>query len=118
VLTAADINQLIARSRNLRGKVFLSIDNNVADLQFSIPLAKVFRGRFLNGDATVRASPDKNPRNLQISLHGVNVPEKLLKMLLGTRSLGTYIDEYSGEYNVSTLTIEDNRVILETSGAR
>ena len=118
-LTAADINQLIARSRNLRGKVFLSIDNNVADLQFSIPLAKIgFRGRYLNGDATVRASPDKNPRNLQISLHGVNVPERLLKMLLGTRSLRTYIDEYSGEYGVSALTIEDNKVMIETSGAR
>ncbi|MEP6698358.1 MAG: hypothetical protein ABJB09_01375 [Verrucomicrobiota bacterium] len=118
-LTAGEINQLFNASRNTRGKVFVSIDNNVANLQFSIPLSKMgFRGRFLNGNATVRASADKNPRSLQIALHGVNVPEKLLKMLLGTRSLGTYIDEYSGDYNVSTLTIEDNKVILESSAAR
>ncbi|HEY8834547.1 MAG TPA: hypothetical protein VIM09_03110, partial [Chthoniobacterales bacterium] len=47
-LSASDINQLIAGSRKLRGKAFVSIENNVARVQVSVPLEKVgFRGRFL-----------------------------------------------------------------------
>src|SRR5439155_22458964 len=58
-LTANDVNQLIARGRHTRGKAFVSIDNDVARVQVSIPLEKAgFRGRFLNGEFAVRASPD------------------------------------------------------------
>ena len=50
-LTANDINQLIARGRHTRGKAFVSIDNDVARVQVTIPLEKAgFRGRFLNGE--------------------------------------------------------------------
>lgn len=122
VLTADDINQLIARGRKTRGKAFVAIDNNIARLQVSIPLEKLgFRGRYLNGEFTVHASPDRDPRNLQIakiSLSGVDVPQTALQTLLGPRSLRSYIDKYAREYDVSTLTIEDNKVIIETSRPR
>ena len=120
-LTASDINQLISGSRKMRGKVFVSIDDNVVRAQVSIPLEKVgFRGRFLNGDFSIRPAADRNPRNLQvtqISLSGVDVPEGVLKALLGARSLRSYVDEYASEYQVTTLTIEDNKVILEANAA-
>lgn len=118
-LTAADINQLIAGSRKLRGKAFVSIENNVARVQVSVPLEKVgFRGRFLNGELQVRSAPDRNPRNLEItevSLGGVS--EKILNSLLGFRSLRSYADQYATEYDITSFAIEDNKVIIENGKA-
>ena len=116
-LTANDINQLIARGRNTRGKAFVSIDNDVARVQVTIPLEKVgFRGRYLNGEFAVRASPDRNPRNLQITQMSMSgVPNGVLNSLLGARSVLSYVDEYASEYGIATFTIEGNKVILETN---
>src|SRR6266404_2552447 len=117
-LTASDINQLIAGSRKLRGKAFVSIENNVARVQVSVPLEKVgFRGRFLNGELQVRAAPDRNPRNIEVtevSLGGVS--EKVLNLLLGFRSLRSYADEYATQYDIRSFAIEDNKVIIENGG--
>ncbi|HVF72966.1 MAG TPA: hypothetical protein VM940_15290 [Chthoniobacterales bacterium] len=118
-LSANDINQLIAGSRKLQGKAFVSIENNVARVQVSVPLEKVgFRGRFLNGELQVRSSPDRNPRNIEItevSLGGVS--EKVLNALLGFRSLRSYADQYATEYDITSFAIEDNRVIIENGRA-
>ena len=117
-LTAADINQLIAGSRKLRGKGFVSIENNVARVQVSVPLEKVgFQGRFLNGEFQVRSSPDRNPRNIEVtevSMGGVS--EKILNSLLGFRSLRSYADQYATEYDITSFAIEDNKVIIENGG--
>src|SRR3954468_10533746 len=118
-LTASDINNLIAASRKLNGKAFVSIENNVARVQVSVPLEKVgFQGRFLNGEFQVRASADKNPRNIQItevSMGGVS--DKVLNALLGFRSLRSYTDQYATEYDIKSFGIEDNKVVIE-SGAK
>ena len=118
-LSASDINQLIAGSRKLSGKAFVSIENNVARVQVSVPLEKVgFRGRFLNGELQVRSAPDHNPRNIEItevSLGGVS--EKILNSLLGFRSLRSYADQYATEYDITSFAIEDNKVIIENSRA-
>ncbi len=118
-LTASDINQLIAGSRKTRGKAFVSIENNVAQVQVSVPLEKVgFRGRFLNGQQPVRAAPDKNPRNIEItevSMGGVS--DKILNSLLGFRSLRSYADQSATEYDITSFTIEDNKVIIENGRA-
>jgi|SRR5688572_18716110 len=117
-LTASDINQLIAGSRKLRGKAFVSIENNVARIQVSVPLEKVgFQGRFLNGEFQARPAPDGNPRNLEVtevSLGGMS--EKVLNALLGFRSLRSYTDQYATEYDITRLTIENNTVIIEHGG--
>jgi hypothetical protein len=117
-LTASDINQLIAGSRKLRGKAFVSIEGNVARVQVSVPLEKVgFQGRYLNGELLVRSAPDRNPRNIEItevSLGGVS--DKILNSLLGFRSLRSYADQYATEYDIKSLAIEDNKVIIESGG--
>jgi hypothetical protein len=117
-LTAADINQLIAGSRKLSGKAFVAIENNVARVQVSVPLEKAgFRGRFLNGELEVRSSPDRDPRNIQItevSLGGVS--DKVLNALLGFRSLRSYADQYASENDIRSFAIEDNKVIIENGG--
>jgi hypothetical protein len=117
-LTANDINQLIAQGRRTRGKAFVSIDNDVARVQVTIPLEKVgFRGRFLNGEFAVRASPDRNPRNLQINQMSLTgVPDGVLNSLLGTHSIHGYVDEFASKHGITSFTIENNKVILETSG--
>src|SRR5437764_9137975 len=118
-LSASDINQLIAANRKLRGKAFVSIENNIARVQVSVPLEKVgFRGRFLNGELQVRPAPDRNPRNVEItevSLGGVS--DKILNSLLGFRSLHSYADGYATQYELTSFAIEDNKVIIENGRA-
>src|ERR1043166_9244656 len=117
-LSASDINQLIAGSRKLRGKAFVSIENNLARVQVSVPMEKMgFRGRFLNGELQVKPSPDGNPRNIEITevaLGGFS--DKILNTLLGFRSLRSYADEYATEYDIKSFTIEDNKVVIESGG--
>ncbi len=62
----------------------------------------------------MRAAPDRNPRNIQItevSLGGVS--DKVLNSLLGFRSLRSYSDQYATEYDIKSFAIEDNKVIIE-----
>jgi hypothetical protein len=117
-LSANDINQLIARGRRTQGKAFVSIDDDVARVQVTIPLEKLgFRGRYLNGEFAVRASPDRNPHNLQITqMSMTGVPDGVLNSLLGARSVHSYVDEFASEHGITTFAIENNKVILETSG--
>ena len=119
-LTASDINQLIARSRRTRGKAFVSIENDVAHVQVTVPLEKVgFHGRSLNGEFSVRAPADHNPRNLQISqMSFTGVPDGVLSTLLGSHSMQSYVDEFATEHAITSFTIENNKVILETNGGR
>ena len=117
-LTASDINQLIAGSNKLRGKAFVSIENNVARIQVSVPMEKAgFRGRFLNGELQVKSAPDRNPRNIEISevaLGGFS--DRILNTLLGFRSLRSYADEYATQYDIRSFAIEDNKVVIESGG--
>jgi len=117
-LTASDINQLIAGSRKLHGKAFVSIENNLARVQVSVPMEKAgFRGRFLNGELQVRPASDGNPRNIEItevSMGGFS--DKILNTLLGFRSLRSYADEYATEYDIRNFTIQDNKVVIESGG--
>ena len=117
--SAQELNQLIAANKKARGKAFVSIENNVGHVQVSIPLTKApFKGRFLNGQFEVHASPDRDPRKMRvekISLSGVDVPESALNALVGGRSLASYIEQYSQEYQVTGFAIENNAVLLETN---
>ena len=110
---------MIAGSRGL-GAGFLSIDNNVARVQLNIPLEKVgFAGRSVNAEFAVRPSPDRSPRNLQVtqvSLSGL--PDGMVNSLLGSRSVQSYVDDFAGEHGITSFTIENNKVILETSRGR
>src|ERR1043166_3880637 len=104
-LSASDINQLIAGNRKLAGKAFVSIENNVARVQVSVPMEKMgFRGRFLNGELQVKSALDRNPRNIEITevaLGGFS--DRILNTLLGFRSLRSYADEYATQYDIRSL---------------
>lgn len=119
-LSADEINQLIAANRKSRGKASVSIENNIGHVQVSIPLDKVgFRGRYLNGDFTIPPPADGNPRNLQVTQMSLGgMPESVLKALFGSRSVGSYVDEFVRQYHVTKLTIENNKAIIETAPPR
>ncbi len=62
-LTADELNALIATDPDLgplKGKLYVTIDGSLLKAQVSLPLdeagLRIFRGRYLNGEATLRAS--------------------------------------------------------------
>ena len=42
----------------------------------------------------------------------------MVNTLLGSRSVQSYVDEFVSEHGITSFTIENNKVILETSGGR
>ncbi len=118
-LTASEINTLIANS-NGRGKVFVEINNDVAQVQVSIPLKGIYAldGRYLNGTLTVESSPDGDPakaRIANITANGRPVPNSFIDQgLFGWPSLRTVVADWLNEQNIGTFQIENNRAIGET----
>ncbi len=126
-LSAGDINQLISANRRSRGKAFVSIENSVGHVAVSIPVSKKigFSGRYLNADFEVRSAENGDVGGIQISARspgGVQVPSRLLNLLLGARSIrgwvDPYISQYRSEYDVSTFKIVGNSVVLEAGRPR
>lgn len=123
-LTANDINSLIAGAPKLSGKAFVSVANNVGRVQVSVPLDNIFmmQGRYLNGQATVEASPDGDPRKAQITnviMGNQAVPESVLdQRLFGWSSIRGLMTDWLNETNITGFTIQDDRVIGVTGGGR
>lgn len=121
-LTADEINALLQTSKNTRGKVFVSIDNDVAHVRFSIPLKNVpmVKNRYLNGEATVESSPDGDPNKARISnikLANSSVSDGVLNQrFFGVTSARGAISDWLRKQNVQTFRIENGRVIGETRG--
>jgi len=122
-LTPAEINALIQADPELRGKAFVSIDNNVARVRVSIPLNEflLMEGRYLNGEATVAASADGDPTKARISdivLANQTVPDNILdRCVFGWLPIRTLINEWLAERRITTFQIQDNKVIGETLGS-
>jgi hypothetical protein len=128
--TAADINAMIAANRKSRSTAFVRIDDNVMQVQFSIPLERFdvpFRNafglgdRYLNATVTIAASPGTNASSVQLSevtLNGHRIPADLLdRRLLGVgKSLRSYVIKYANQYGVTDGEISDGKVTLHTSG--
>ncbi len=123
-LTASDINTLIAGSDDAVGKVWTSIENNVGRVQVSLPLKGVplMEGRYLNGEISVKSSPDGDPAKaefLNIVLNGEPVSNTFLdRSLFGYPSLRTVVSNWIKEQNIASFRIENNKAIGESGGAR
>jgi len=118
-LTADDLNALIAAEPKLRGKAFVTIDDNVARLQVSIPLDEVrwLRGHYLNGECAVESAPNGDPADAKITsivVNGQPVADEALRWQYGSWSLRRYISNWAKEDNLSKFEIRDGRIILET----
>ena len=123
-LSAGDINTLLQNNKNTRGRVSVSIDNNVARVRFSYPIKDIplMKGRYLNGEATGRASPDGDPAKAQISdiiLANKDVPDGMVdQRFFGWPSLRQLATDWLSEQNIESFRIENNRVLGETRGIR
>ena len=130
ILTAADINALIAANRKSSGMASVGINGNVAQVLVSIPLERLdvpyrdalgLGDRYLNGSVTIVAPPGTNASNVQLSevkINGHSFPTALLDGgLFGVGpSLRSYVIKYANQYGVTDGEIRDGKVILHTSG--
>jgi hypothetical protein len=130
ILTAADINALIAANRKSSGMASVGINGNVAQVLISIPLERLnvplrnalgLGNRYLNATVTIVAPPGTNASNVQLSevkINGHSVPPNLLDGgFLGVGpSLRSYVTKAANDYGVTDGEIRDGKVILHTSG--
>ena len=121
-MTADDINALIASEPRLRGKAFVTIDqNDVARVRVSVPLegTRWLRGHFINGGATVHPAPDGNPGDARITnivVNGRAVAEEALRWRYPF-SIRHFLSDWTEENDLKTFEIRDGKVILETKGS-
>ena len=83
VLTADDINALLAKEEDFRGRVAVRIENGQFVADVSIPTDKIpgGKGRFFNGSATANASLRNGRLDVNIdqaSVNGEPVPEQYM----------------------------------------
>ena len=130
ILTAADINALIAANRKSSGMASVGIDGNVAQVLVSIPLERLdvpFRDtlglgdRYLNASVTIVAPPGTTASSVQLSdvkINGHSVSPGLLDSgLFGVGpTLRSYVIRYANQYGITDAEIRDGKVILHTSG--
>ncbi len=84
VLTADDVNALISKEENLRGKVFVKIEDGLVQADVSIPANAIpgGKGRFFNGSATLEASLENGVLIVTLQdaeVNGQSVPEDYMR---------------------------------------
>lgn len=131
-LNAAEINALLNADPEVSGKAHVSIRKNVGHVRVSIPLDNLLKnaswaqsvlgvqGRYLNGEATVEASPDGDPARARISnviIGGERVSEEWLdRQIFGMKSARMAISEWLADQEIESFQIRQNRVYAETRG--
>ena len=118
-LTSDDINTLIVTNRDIRGKVFVSIDGSQLHFQTSIPFGELIgrRGYYFNGDITVEfkdAESLEDPQVNQLIVNGEQVPKDLLNWKYRSRQLRDYVADYRNDHNVGSIAVRDGKVILRS----
>jgi hypothetical protein len=121
-LSADDLNALIAAEPKLHGNAYVTIDNNTAHLQLSMPIGKArwLSGRYLNTQCSVQSAPNRKPEDARITsiiVNGRTVGEEILSWQYGTWSFKRYMTDWTGRTNLKTFEISDGRIILETNGS-
>jgi len=121
-LSADDLNALIASEPKLRGNAFVTIEDNTAHLQLSMPLARSrwLTGRYINAQCSVQSAPSAKPEDAQITsiiVNGRPVGEEFLSWQYGSWSFKRYLSDWTTQTNLKTFEISDGKVILETNGS-
>ena len=121
-LSADDLNALIASEPKVRGNAHVTIEDNTAHLQLSMPIGKTrwLNGRYLNGQCSVQSAPGGKPEDARITsiiVNGRPVGEEILSWQYGTWSFKRYVADWTGQTNLKTFEISDGKIILETNGS-
>jgi hypothetical protein len=120
--TADELNALIASKPKLRGKAYVSIDNNIAQLRLSARLSDVqwLKGHYINAECAIQSVPSKDPRDARITrivVNGRQLGDEVLRWQYRSWSLRYYLTEWMEENDLKTFEIADNKIILETKGS-
>jgi len=123
VLTSQDLNALIEEEPQLKGKVYLKIEGDKLKGQVSIPLEKIglamFRGRYLNGEADLKASLDNGILIVTLDALEVNGKSPPPEVMTKLREQNLAKDAYSNPKNaemlrkVESMEIKDGKVIIK-----
>ena len=123
VLTSDDLNALIEDDPELKGVVYVKVENDAVKGQISLPLDKLnvgmVRGRYLNGEAEFKASLADGVLIVTIEsveVNGQKVPEDVMKEL---RKQNLAKDAYKNEETsemirkLESLEVKDGKIILK-----
>lgn len=120
ILTADDINALITKNEDLKGRVFVKIENNQVEGDVSFPLDKLpmGKGRYFNGSATFDVSMDDGflvVTAQEATVNGEAVPDEFME---GLRQENLAKEVYKDPENekfmrqFEDIRVEDNKFIL------
>jgi len=120
-LGAEDLNALIASEPKLHGNAYVTIEDNTAHLQLSMPLGKArwLTGRYINAQCSIQSAPSAKPEDARITsiiVNGRPVGEEFLSWQYGSWSFKRYLSDWTTRTNLKTFEISDGKVILETNG--
>ncbi len=123
VLTSDDLNALIADKPELKGLIYVKIENDEVKGQVSIPLDKLnfgmVRGRYLNGEADFKASLSDGVLIVTIEsveVNGQKLPDDFIKELRKQNvAKDFYKDEKASETirKLESLEVKDGKIILK-----
>ena len=117
-LSADEVNALIASEKKLRGKIYVTIDNDTARVQVCVPLddLTLLRGRYMNAQCTVQSAEDGRPTGARITnliVNGKPVGEEVLSWH-GPWGFRRYLEQWADDEEVNSFEIKDGKVILRT----
>jgi hypothetical protein len=126
VLTSDDLNALIEENPELKGKIYVTIEGDKLKGQISIPLEKIgigmLRGRYLNGEAELKASLSDGVLIVtldSIEVNGKRPPENFLEQM---RQQNLAKDAYKDPQNAEmirkfeSLEIKDGKITIKLRG--
>jgi hypothetical protein len=123
VLTSDDLNALLEDQPELKGKIYVKVDGDEVKGQVSIPLDQIglpmFKGRYLNGEADLKASLKDGVLIVtldSIEVNGKRVPDQVMEGIRKENlAKDAYKDEKSAEMmrKLESLEIKDGKVILK-----
>jgi hypothetical protein len=119
-LTADDLNNLIARNPQVRGKVFVSVEDNRLHAQASVAMRDYigYDGYYLNGEIIVQTDGPRaltRPPLTTITVNGRQLPSDLLGWKYRARPLSNYAEQYKAYLHVSTFEVRDGKLLLSTA---
>jgi len=122
VLTSDDLNALIDDNPDLKGKIYVKVEGDEVKGQVSIPLDALglgmLRGRYLNGEADLKASLQDGVLIVtldSVEVNGQRPPEQFMTELRKQNlAKDAYKDEKTSRMirKIESLEIKDGKVIL------
>jgi hypothetical protein len=123
VLTSDDLNALIEDNPELKGVIYVKVENDAVKGQVSLPLDKLeigmVRGRYLNGEAEFKASLSNGVLIVTIEsveVNGKKIPDDFMKELRKQNlAKDAYKDEKTSEMirKLESLEVKDGKIILK-----